>query len=185
MNKNLRSGSLFLPALFALVVVSTFGLSGCGGGAGVEPPINEDSVRPHAIPIAVAAKYTADFRNGIDSFNKNCPKFAETMQFGRAEAFNSDVFRLLLRQKDSTGKPAAGIRIYFGLDEKGVVKFVMVPYDVNGADILHHLISTDEKQVPGVSPAKTEALVIGGAQAMEMGQICPPICSPGNPINPK
>ncbi|MHA4810888.1 hypothetical protein ACX0G9_22465 [Flavitalea flava] len=185
MNKNLRSGSFILPALFALVTVSTFALSGCGGGSGAEPPINEDSVKPHAIPIAVAAKYTEDFRNNIDSFNKNCPKFAESMHFGKAEAFNSDVFRVLLRQKDSTGKLAAGIRIYYGLDEKGTVKFVMVPYDENGADILHHLISTDEKQVPGVSPAKTEALVIGGAQAMEMGQLCPTLCSPPNPINPR
>ncbi len=184
MNKMLRPGSWILPALLLLVIVFTFTLSGCGGGGG-EPPINEDSARPHAISIAEAAALTANFRNTVDTLNKKCPEFKDSMQLGYSEAFNSDVFRVLLRQKDSTGRLAAGIRIYYGLGKTGQVQLVMVPYDHNGADILNHLISGDNKPVPGVSPAHTEALVVNGAQAMEMGQHCPTVCPPPNPIQPK
>jgi hypothetical protein len=178
MNKMLRPGSWILPALLPLVVVFIFTLSGCGGGGG-EPPINEDSARPHAISIADAAALTANFRNTVDTLNKKCPEFKDSMQFGYSEAFNSDVYRVLLRQKDSTGKFAAGIRIYYGLGKTGQVQLVMVPYDQNGNDILNHLISGDNKPVPGVSPAHTEALTVTGAQAMEQGQHCPTVCPPG------
>ena len=184
MKKFLRPGSWILPVLFLLVAVCTFTLSGCHGGP-VEPPINEDSVRPHAISIAEAAALTANFRNTVDSLSKKCPQMKDSLRLGYSEAFNSDTYRILLRQKDSTGQLAAGIRIYYGLSKDGQVKLVMVPYDHNGNDILHHLISTDNKPVPGVSPAHTEALSVTDAQAMEQGQLCPTICPPApSPLQP-
>lgn len=187
MNKFPRPGRT-LPVLLLLIALATFTLTGCGGGSGGEPPINEDSVKPHVISLATAIKYTTDFRNTVDTFNVKCPGFKDSMKMGYSEAFNSDSYRLLLRQKDSLGRPAAGIRIYYGLSkDDGRVRFVMVPYDVNGNDILKHLISTDEKPVPGVTPKKAEALTpdAGGAQALEQGQLCPPNCPPTGPLNPK
>lgn len=176
-----------LPVLFLLIVVATFTvfLSGCGGPGG-EPPINEDSVRPHAISLATAIKFTTDFRNAVDTFNQKCPGFKDSFKLGYAEAFNSDSYRLLLRQKDSLGRPAAGVRIYFGLSkDDGRVRFVLVPYDVNGNDILKHLISTDEKSGAGDDTTKkVRSLTDGGAQALETGQLCPPTCSPTSPLNP-
>lgn len=177
MKKFLRPGSWILPVLFLLVAVCTFTLSGCHGGS-TEPPINEDSVRPHAISIAEAAALTANFRNTVDSLSKRCPQIKDSLRLGYSEAFNSDTYRILLQQKDSTGQLAAGIRIYYGLDKYGQVKLVMVPYDQKGNDILHHLISVENKPVPGVSPAHTEALTVSDAQAMEQGQLCPTLCPP-------
>jgi hypothetical protein len=185
MSKLLRPGTLLLPVVFLLIVLTTFCLSGCGDRGDGLPPINEDSVISHAISIAQAAQYTASFRNSIDSVNQKCPVFKDSMHFGKAEAFNSDVFRVLINVKDSTGTLAAGIRIYYGRGTDGLIRMVMVPYDKNGNDILTHLVGAPEKPVPGVSPAKTEALTTGGgAQAMEQGQQCPPACGGGNPLNP-
>jgi hypothetical protein len=183
MNKSLRPGSWILPVLIMMVIVSLFTLSGCRGGA-EEPPINEDSVKPHVISITEAAQLTANFRNTVDTFNKKCPPFKDSLKFGYSEAFNSDSYRLLLKQKDSSGRKAAGIRIYYGLDKNGQVKMVLVPYDSSGNDILNHLISVDGKPVPGVSQAHTESLTVSSAQAVEQGQLCPTYCPTSDPLQP-
>ena len=183
MNKFLRPVFRALPGLIGLLAVSTLTLTGCGGGP-AEPPINMDSVKTHAISIKVAAELTANFRAGIDSLNSKCPQFKDSLQFGYSEAFNADTYRILLQQKDSTGAPAAGVRIYYGRGKTGLIQMVLVPYDRFGNDILHHLVSTDEHPVPGVTPAKTESLTVDGAQAMEEGQHCPTICPPTSPLNP-
>jgi len=182
MNKFLRPVTWVLPGLIMLIV-STFTFSGCGP-APFDPPIDVDSVVDHVIPIKEAIEFTTKFRNTVDSLNTHCPLFKDSFQIGHAEAFNKDSYYLLLKQKDSTGHLAAGIRIYYGLDAKGVLKLVMVPYDRNGNDIITHLISKDEKPVPGVSPAKSESLATGGAQALEQGQLCPTLCPPNSPLNP-
>ncbi|MBN9382385.1 MAG: hypothetical protein J0H74_16570 [Chitinophagaceae bacterium] len=187
MSNFLRPGRT-LPVLLLLVGVATFTfmLSGCGGGGEKEPPINEDSVTPHVIPLSLAVDYTKNFRSAVDTFNVKCPGFKDSFKMGHAEAFNSDSYRLLLKQTDSLGRKAAGIRIYYGLSkDDGRVRFVMVPYDVNGNDILKHLISTDEKPGTGDTTKKVRALTVGagGAQALEQGQFCPPNCSPTSPLN--
>jgi hypothetical protein len=183
MNKFLRPVSWVLPGLLGLLIVSTFTLSGCGGGPG-EPPINLDSVSGHVIPIKDAIALTTKFRNTVDTLNAHCPGFKDSFLIGRSEAFNRDSYWLLLRQKDSSGHYAAGIRIYYGLDAKGVMKLVMVPYSRDGYDIIKNLISADDKPVPGVSPAKVESLSTGGAQALEQGQLCPTVCPPISVLNP-
>ena len=184
MNKSLRPGSWILPALLLMIVSCTlFTLSGCHEGPG-EPPLNEDSIRPHAISIADAAILTAKWRNITDSFGQKCPTLKDSLKFGYSEAFNGDTYRILLRQKDSLGRPAAGIRIYYGVGKEGQIKLVMVPIDSNGNDILRHLIST-EKPSPGGSSPHTEALTVSGAQAMEQGQLCPTYCPPApDPLQP-
>ncbi|HWK04544.1 MAG TPA: hypothetical protein VNS58_12980 [Puia sp.] len=184
MNKTLRPGSWILPALALLVIFCTFALSGCHETVCPETVLNEDSIKPHAISIADAALLTSHFRNTVDTFDKKCPGFKDSLKFGYSEAFNGETYRILLRQKDSLNRPAAGIRIYYGLGKDGQVKLVMVPIDSNGNDILRHLIDID-KPVPGVSPAHTEALSVTTAQAMEQGQLCPTICPPApSPLEP-
>jgi hypothetical protein len=184
MNKFPRVGWI-LPALLLLIVVSVFTLSGCKGGSGDEPPINEDSVKTHVISLSTAIKYTANFRSSVDSFNKNCPGFQESFQMGYSEAFNSDSYRLLLHQKDSLGRLAAGIRIYYGLSkDDGRVRFIMVPYDVDGNDMLKHLITMDEKPSGGGEKQAKGLPADGGAQALEDGQRCPTVCPPHTPLNP-
>ena len=184
MNKFLRPGTLTLPA-FLLIASFTFTLFSCGGGPDHgKPPYNVDSVKNHVIPLSMAIELTKDFRRSIDTFNQKCPGFKDSMQFGYSEAFNSDSYNLLLDQKDSTGKPAAGIRIYYGVGKNGQIKLILVPYDVNGNDILHHLVSIDNSKTPA-GGAKTESLIVDGPQALEEGQHCPPTCPPSTPLGPQ
>lgn len=190
MSKTLRSGTLLLPVLLSLLTLTTFLFAGCGERPGEgEPPIDYDSVKPHIIPIQLAAYYTQNFRASVDSFNQKCPTFKDSMRFGHAEAFPSDLYRLLLKQKDSTGALARGIRIYYGRGPDGQIKMVLIPYDKNGNDIINHMVSTDEKQVPGVSPARNEKTAntasssSSNGQAGEQGQLCPTACSADSPLN--
>lgn len=178
-----RPCRIIFPALILLILFSTFGMVGCRPAG--ERQMIYDSVKNHIIPIQEAEMFTAKFRGTVDSLNTKCPEFAKSFQIGHAEAFNKYSYDFLLGQKDSLGRPAAGIRIYYGIDSSNVVKLVMVPYDVNGNDILHHLGTVDDKQVPGVSPARTEALIVEDAQAFEVGQMCPPACSPPGGLEPK
>jgi hypothetical protein len=182
---HLKPVSLSSAILLLLVIVSASGLSGCGGTpADCFPPINLDSVKTHVLPIQTATKMTADFRNAREAFSAKCPGFKDSLRFGNAEAFNSDAIRILLQQKDSTGKLAAGIRIYYGLDKiTGQVSMILVPIDIHGNDIINLLLVQDkDKQVPGVSPAKTQSLTLdnSGGQTIEQGQQCPTLCDNGS-----
>ncbi len=187
MNNNLSPFNLKSLIFLSLAVLVTativFGLSGCQPTPAPVPPstINLDSVKPHVIPIAQAIRWTGRFRNRVDSLRKNCKDFKDSLWLPRAEAFNSDLIGLLLSQKDSTGTIAVGIRVYYGLDEKGVCRMIIVPYDKNNNDIINRLVVADDKGVPGVSSAKVaESSEQSGGQAGETGQQCPTVCSSGN-----
>jgi hypothetical protein len=184
MNKVTRPGTLTLPA-FLLIASFAFTLISCGGGDQDHgrPLYNEDSVKNHVISLGEAIQLTKDFRRHIDTFNTKCPGFKDSMQFGYSEAFNADSYQLLLSQKDSAGRLAAGVRIYYGLGKDGQIKLVLVPYDVDGKDILHHLISSDSTKTPA-GAAKATGVTASDAQALEQGQHCPPTCPPGSPLTP-
>lgn len=177
---SLKSKSLIFASLAILAGAALFQLSGCQPAQPPANPINLDSVKPHVIPIAEARLWTANFRAMNDSLRKKCPQFKDSLWLPKAEAFNSDLIGLLLTQKDSTGGAAAGIRVYYGLDEKGVCRMILVPYDKNNNDIINYLIPGDDKQVPGVSsPKVAESSSQSGGQAGEAGQQCPTLCSGG------
>jgi hypothetical protein len=182
-----RSLSWTFPALFcSFLLFSAFILSGCNsggagsGGSGGETAVNEDSVKPHIMPIGVAMQYTSNFRSCMDSCSKRWPGFKDSLNFGHAEAFNSDVINLLLKQKNAKGEPAVGVRIYYGRDNaNGMIKMILVPYDKNNNDIINVLVDMANKTT-GVSPAHTEALKVGSdGQTIEQGQHCPTICDDG------
>jgi hypothetical protein len=183
MNTYLKPRSIALVLSSALILSFLIGLSGCKEKSEVcFPKLNQDSIRPHVIPLALAAEMTGDFRSSIDSFNRKCPSFKDSMRLGWAESFNNDAILDLLEQYDSTGIPAAGIRIYYGRKKNGEIRLILVPYDHNGNDILNNLTAGEDKQLPGVSPAKTLSLT-PGPQAIEQGQSCPTVCSsPTSPL---
>jgi len=140
-------------------------------------PYNEDSVRRHILPIRSAVVYTMKFRNARDTFYRQLPPLEKGMNLGQAESFNRDAIAVLLNQNDSTGKEAAGIRVYYGLDEGGQVRLVLVPYDQNGNDIINKLITEKTVNIPGISSAKAFA---DDGQTIENGQRCPTACSNGS-----
>lgn len=178
MSEILKPKRLLQTLLIMLVVVSVCHLSACnnGGGGGDESRINPDTIKNHILPIAQAIAYTASFRAGIDSLDKKCPNFKDSMQFGHAESFPKDVFLELLRQKSDSGAIAAGIRIYYGRDPNGKIRQILVPIDSNGNDIINHYADVSNKPVSG---AKVEALTVGGGQTLQDGTRCPTACGNG------
>ena len=170
-------------ALFTLLVLSC--VSGCGPNDNPDKgkiPFNEDSVQNHIISIDLARQYTRDFRAGIDSFNRKCGDFKDSMKFGYAEAFPRDVFAALLDESDPKQGGAKGIRIYYGRGPNGTIRLVMVPYDSLGNDIIGHIVDLKGKGAPG--NAHVEALTTDAGQAAEEGQQCPTLCSTGGGLNP-
>lgn len=168
---------------FLFMVIVFIGLSGCGqrGERNMVnlPAANDTTVAQHTISIDLARQLTASFRASIANFNKSCPGFQDSMQFGHAEAFPTDVFvKLLLQHSDKQGW-ARGVRIYFGRGPAGEIKLILVPYDKNGNDMIDHLVDFKGNPAPGTVPIKKEALAADG-QAVEEGQRCPTVCDDGD-----
>lgn len=173
--------------IFAItIIVLICGLAGCGPnehGEGGKIPFNEDSVQNHVISIGLARQYTRDFRTAIDSFNRICGNFKDSMKFGHAESFPADVFAALLDESNPKQGRAKGIRIYFGRGSDGEIRLVMVPYDSLGNDIIGHIV--DLKGTPAPGKARVEALTTDSGQAAESGQRCPTVCDDGGSgLNP-
>jgi hypothetical protein len=183
MNKSLSQNRLVPLFSLLLIVFTSIGLSGCGSGGDknvvVLPAPNDTTVAKHAISIELARQLTANFRASIDSFNRTCPSFKDSMQFGHGEAFPTDVFVKLLLQHNEKQGFARGIRIYFGRSPGGEIKLILVPYDKNGNDMIDHLVDINGNPAPGTTPIKTEALKTTDGQAVEQGQRCPPACDDG------
>ena len=160
-----------LPAI--LLGGLSVSLSSCnnGGEQNLGASINNDTIKHHVISIAEAVEMAASFRSAIGTLDKKLPHFKDSLDFGHAEAFPADVFRELLKQKDSLGQ-AIGIRIYYGRDPDGKIRQILVPVDSAGNDIINHMVDFDEK--PG--QAHVEALKVSSGQALQNGQRCPTAC---------
>lgn len=177
MNEILKPARLVQALFFLLIIASVCHFSACQPAAPGGEAINQDSVKRHLISIDSAIRYTTSFRASVDGFNKNVPHFADSMRFGNAEAFNKDLFRELLLQSNAKQGPAAGIRIYFGRDNTGLIRLVLVPYDSAGNDIINHIMDLNGKPITG---AHVEALTVSDGQAGEDGIRCPTLCDDGS-----
>lgn len=167
-------------SVFIAICLLIPGLSGCGPnehGEGGKIPYNEDSVQNHVISIGLAKQYTRNFRVAVDSFNRICGNFKDSMKFGHAESFPRDVFAALLDETNPKQGGAQGIRIYYGRGPDGEIRLVLVPYDSAGNDMIGHIVDLKGKPAPGA--VHTEALTTDGGQAAEDGQRCPTVCDGG------
>jgi len=174
-----RLGTLL--ALFAFMIF--FSMPGCNPNEGQDKgkAYNEDSVRNHIISVDLARQYTRNFRASIDSFNRICTSFKDSMKFGHAEEFPADVFYAMLAEHNDKQGNARGIRIYYGRGPNGEIKLVLVPVDSVGNDIIGHIVELNGKPAPGT--AHTEALTTDDGQTIEQGQRCPPVCSGTGGLN--
>jgi hypothetical protein len=163
---------LFLLVAIGISVCYLISCNPNAGGGQPEPPINADTVKNHLIPIGEAVQLTANFRATIADMEKKDPHFSDSLNFGHAESFPADLFRELLRQKDSVGR-AFGIRIYYGRDASGKIHQILVPYDSLGNDIINHIADINIVPKPGI---RTEALKVSDGQAGQNGSRCPPDC---------
>ena len=162
-----------LLGVFTFLLIS-FIWAGCNdNNAGGKIPFDERRAAESVIPIDTAKSYQANFLRTREALRK---LLADTNYLNRnfnlpnAETFTRDAIILLLNQ---TG--ADGIRIYYGKDNSGVLRLVLLPVDKNGRDIQNVLV--DRRQtiaisIPGIPSA--QAAPPSEAQAVENGQTCPP-----------
>jgi hypothetical protein len=160
----MKQSPFLLFILFLLITIYT----GCtNGNTDGKIPFNESRAAESVIPIEQARQYQRNFITGRDTLSRSAtPNF----NLPNAESFTRDAIILLLNQEN-----ADGIRIYYGKDNAGMVRLVLLPVDKNGKDIQTTLIDrgqTNAISIPGVSGAY--AAPPAEAQAVENGQTCPP-----------
>lgn len=145
--------------------------------ANTNPPIVFDTARArqHIIPISVASSMTANFRSArktLASKLYDTAYLTTNFNLANAEMFNRDAIALLLNVPN-----AVGIRIYNGRDNNGLIRFILVPVDGNGNDIITTLLpKTVAMKGNGNSPARVEG------EAVDAGQRCPTYCPFGGPL---
>ncbi|MBS1667782.1 MAG: hypothetical protein JST58_10430 [Bacteroidetes bacterium] len=134
-----------------------------------EVSVNLDKARKQIIPIEQAKEYQQRWlasKKEVERFLTDTASQKKKLIFDNAETFSRDVIGLLLNQKG-----ADSLRIYFGENDKGEVKLVLLPVDKDGHDIVSSLIANSAAiKVPGVSNANAST----SGDAGETGTPCPP-----------
>ena len=162
-----------LYRIFTLFVFLLFIISGCENRNNI--PYNEGNVEENIISIKTAQQYTASYRSAVTALSRSAGGNVLNREFQLPVAvqFNRDVLALLLNQADSSGKPAAGVRMYFARDSKNQITLVLVPIDGANNDIINKLIEKNVVYVPGVTPAYADQV---NGQAVNNALRCPTFC---------
>ena len=165
--------SSFLLIAFLLIAFVWAGCNDNNGGATGKIPFDERRAEQSVIPIDTAKRYQANFISTRESIRKllgDTSYLEKNFSIPNAETFTRDAIILLLNQTGTDG-----IKIYYGKDNAGVVRLVLLPVDKNGRDIQNVLINrsqTNAISIPGIQGA--QAAPPSEAQAVENGQTCPP-----------
>ncbi|MDH7462192.1 hypothetical protein QEG73_12920 [Chitinophagaceae bacterium 26-R-25] len=161
-----------------------------------EISVDRSNVANHIISVKLANSYTHKFRTVYDKYTQSqgAMKSASvgtaasgggsSLDLPIAESFNRDVIALLLNQKDATGGIAAGIRMYYGINENNEVCLVLTPYDNNGKDIINNLTKSAPVAIklPGISTASAQISGEDDGTVIERGQRCPTVCDLASPL---
>jgi len=165
-NSSTRNLSFFGVLLAALFVI------GCRQGNKI--PVDEARAREQVIPVKQGIAYQDSFvsaRNQLARLLTDSTFLNRKFNLPNAETFNRDAIALLLNAEGPGGLAAAGIRVYLGTDEKGLMRLVLVPVDKDGKDIIGPLLGNSTAlNIPGISSAYAQ----GDGQVVENGQVCPP-----------
>jgi hypothetical protein len=130
--------------------------------------VNTDRARGQLIPIEKATAYEKRFIASHQEMGKlfiDSPFSKNHFHMPDGETFNRDMIALLLNQDG-----ADSIRIYYGEDEEGHIKLVLLPVDKDGNPIILKDIAASQINIPGISSANAQ----GGGSAGETGQGCSP-----------
>lgn|GEM_PF-312674 len=183
-----------VPVLFAIA----FLFLGCSKDVqDKEISVDRSNVTQHIISVKLANSYTHKFRTVYDKYTQSQGSLKSasvgtaaaasggcSLDLPIAESFNRDVIALLLNQKDATGNIAAGIRMYYGINENNEVCLVLTPYDNNGKDIINNLSKSAPVAIklPGVSTASAQTVALDDGGVIERGQRCPTVCDLTSPL---
>ena len=173
MNRN-SIRSIILPLILIMV------LTQCKPRDNHKIPLDPVKAGRHVISIEEADRLKEGFQQARKELSRQIPgRYLDSaFNLPDAEMFNRDAIAALLNAKGATN-----LRIYLGRDDKGQVRFVLLPADSAGNDVRTRLLPGERAiNVPGISSATARA----GAQAMESGQRCPSLCTvaPTNPDQP-
>jgi hypothetical protein len=157
---------------FLFVLLATLLVVSCGRGKKI--PVDEARAREQVIPVKLGIAYQDSFvsaRNQLARLLNDSSFLNRKFNLPNAETFNRDAIALLLNA-EGPGGLAAGIRVYLGTDEKGLLRIVLVPVDKDGKDIIGPLLANRTAlNIPGVSSAYAQG---DDGQVVENGQVCPP-----------
>lgn len=148
----------FLVALF---------FASCGNNGKI--PVDETRAKSQVIPIEQGEIYQANFLKTHEELKKllaDTNFLEKNFRIPNAEFFNRDAIAVMLNVEG-----ADGIRVYIGIDPTGETKYVLVPVDKYGKDIITTLIPSKVKPPYG---GTNDSMVV------ENGQVCPE-CKIGNP----
>ncbi|MBC7903839.1 MAG: hypothetical protein H7Y27_10465 [Gemmatimonadaceae bacterium] len=156
--------------IITVLLVSGFLLNSCKDAGDGKILLDEKRAAEQVIPIVKAKELQRQFIAGRAELGKlvtDTSFLSKHFDLPNAESFNRDAISLLLNQPG-----ADGIRVYYGRDENGKVRLVLLPVDKNGKDIVNKLTGKPVAvTLPGVSTAKA---FDEDGEAVETGQICPP-----------
>jgi hypothetical protein len=158
-----------LIAVASLTFVASV-LYSCKDEKGGEIQVDKERARVHIIPIKQADAYRDSYvktKAVLYQQVKDSNFLDQQFDLPVAEMFNRDAIALLLNQQG-----ADGIRIYFGRDDKGQVRLVLLPVDKNGKDIRRKLL--DDKSLTQKAAAQPEGDLDG--EGVEVGLRCPTLC---------
>lgn len=141
---------------------------------------DKEKASNQVIPITQARILEMNFinsRHGLDSLSKDSAVvrnnairefISKRYNAVNAETFGRDAIALLLDQPG-----ADSIRIYYGMDAKGVFRLVLLPVDGKGKDIMREMVGKrNAVHFPGIPAAYAKD---GDSyEAVETGQTCPP-----------
>lgn len=159
-----RQTIILLPILTVLAIC--FLLPACWQNTG-KLPVNEAKASEEIIPFKLGVAYQDSFLSAHASLKEllKDTNFLETkFRMPNAETFNRDAMATLMNTPG-----AEGVRVYMGIDKTGELKFVLVPVDKNGKDIVSMLLYSNH-----VGYGTTQPLKDVDSQLVENGQVCPP-----------
>jgi hypothetical protein len=116
---------------------------------------------PHLISLSAAKGLISNYKKQKENLLTNTLQAANVLP--DCETFDRDAFDTLLKQDGCTS-----VRIYFGMDEKNMVRLVIVGVDANDNDIV---------------PQQTRSLEDDTSVIIEDGLRCPEMCPPSSPLN--
>lgn len=159
--------SYFRYAFILAVLTVLYG--SCNDKGDGKIPFDEKRARLQIIPVRQGSEYSAKFINLRDSV---LPKLIRDNSFldqqfnlPISETFNRDAIIALLNADG-----ADGVRIYFGVDKKGLVRLVLMPVDKEGNDIVTKLTRT----LSDKAAARIDKITFSAGQSVENGQRSPP-----------
>jgi hypothetical protein len=168
-----HSHSILLLAIVTLI------FSSCKEVKGGKIPFDEAKAREQIIPVRQGSEYSLNFVKLRDSVLPRV--ISDSLFLGQrfnlpiAETFNRDAIIALLNADG-----AQGVRVYFGNDDKGLVRLVLMPVDKDGKDIVTQLTG---QPAGGKLGAQAKLSTTMEGESVENGQRPPPPYSGLNPGN--